>query len=150
MIITWPSEQSRLDYLLALEDTVWRPVTFEYIASISGCSVCSLDPVTDTSTDSFCPVCSGEYWIETISGADIKAHVTWKSADGLGWYSAGQQFIGDCLIKVIYNTDNYGVILNSKGVIVDDRDMQISKVNLLGAPTINRITLSLKERDKEE
>jgi hypothetical protein len=149
MQITWPSEQSRLDYLQALEATVWRPVTFEYVTSISGCSVCSLDPVTDTSTDSFCPVCSGIYWIKTTSGVDIKAHVTWAHSEGLAWYSAGQQFTGDCQIKVIYNAVVSGIILNSEGVIVDDRDMQITKVGLLGAPTINRITLSLKERDKE-
>lgn len=149
MIITWPSEQSRLEYLQALEETVWRPVTFEYITSISGCSVCSLDPVTETSTDSFCPTCSGEYWIETISGVDINAHVTWKYADGISWFAGGQQLIGDCLIKIIYNSNNYDVVVGSKGVIVDDRDMQINKVNLLGAPTINRITMTLKERDRE-
>ncbi len=147
--ISWPSEETRLDYLLSLEEVVWRPISFEYVASISGCSVCSLDPITDTSTDSFCPTCSGVYWIKTISGVDIKAHVTWKSADGLDWYSGGQQFVGDCLVKVIYNAYNFTIIDNSDGVFVDDRDMQISKVNLLGAPTINRITLSLKERDKE-
>lgn len=150
MEISWPSEEYRADYLLALEKTVWRPVSFEYVIAISGCYECSLDPVTDTSTDSFCPICSGSYWIKLTSGININAHVTWANADSLNWYSAGQQLDGDCAVKVIYNSENYGVILNSEGVIVDDRNMQIKKVKLLGAPTVNRISLSLKERNKEE
>ncbi len=149
MEISWPSEESRGDFLTALEETVWRPVSFEYVVGVSGCYVCSLDPITDTSTDSFCPLCSGVYWLKTISGINLNAHVTWANSESKNWYSAGQQFDGDCSVKVIYNVSNYGIILNSNGVVVDDRDMQIMKVKLLGAPTVNRITLSLKERDKE-
>lgn len=151
MKIVWPTESQRMDFLHALESGVWREVEFIELLSVSGCPnpQCSLNPVTDTSTNSFCPICSGLYWIPFYSGYDINAHVTWRESEQLNWYSAGQQFVGDVNVKIIYTDETYDMVRNTKHVLVDDREMEITKVTLLGAPTINRILVALIEVDKE-
>lgn len=133
-------------------DNIGRNVMFMQV-TYSGCTYSgdSLDPVTNTSTNSFCPVCSGLYWIPVLSGIEIKAHITWKPSDVLQWESGGQLFTGDCLVKIPYSVDNYTATKNATYIVVDGKKMSKTKkgATLLGVPTINRILMELNEEDKE-
>ena len=146
MAITFPSNTKQI--IDAIRTAIGRDIIAEVI-TVSGCSVCSLDPVTNTSVDSFCPVCSGLYWIETISGATILAHVNQKPLDNLQWVTGGKYFEGDATVQVEYNAVNLDLIERSKYFIVDGKRFEKDKIELRGVPNVNRIILILKERDNE-
>lgn len=135
----------------AIRDVIGRNVTFWYIASTSECAEpnCSLDPVTNTSTNSFCPVCSGHYYIYTYSGEDINAHVTWGFSEQLGWVTGGQLDEGECRVQIEHTAHNVYVVDNAKWVTVDGRIMQIVKKLYRGVQSINRILIDLIEKEYE-
>jgi len=147
MQITWPSDTR--DTIENIITAIGRDVTF-YTSTISGCYNCTLDPVTNTSTNSFCPVCSGVYWIPLYSGYNITAHVTWKYADKDKWETGGHVFIGDGIIKVMYSGPYMDIIEDTDYAVVDGKQVNIEKITLLGVPSINRIVLDFKERNKED
>ena len=60
-----------------------------YTATLSGCASCGLDPVSNESTDSFCTVCSGVYWIKSYTETTITGHITWGDSNTLDWRAAG-------------------------------------------------------------
>lgn len=148
MTIIWPSNTRAV--IENIIDAIGRDVTF-YTVTLSGCPYPgdSLDPVTNTSTNSFCPVCSGKYWIPTWSGTDIKAHVTWKYADLNNWQTGGYVFQGDGIIKIMYSGPYMDIVNATDYAIVDGKTVDIEKITLLGVPTINRIILDFKEREKD-
>lgn len=126
-----------------------REVTF-FTATYSGCPVCSLDPISDTSTDSFCPTCSGLYWIPTYSGWSTIAHVTWGTLDNKGWESGGMLDNGDCTVKFIYSGYMQDILDNTEYVIVDEREMDVQPGTIFrGVPDINRVIVKLKEKERE-
>lgn len=147
MNITWPS--GTRDTIENIINTIGRDVLF-YSSTLSGCYNCSLDPVTNTSTDSFCGVCSGVYWIPTWSGDSIRAHVTWKFADNEEYHTGGSVFLGDGIVKVMYSGPYMDIIDNSDYAVVDGKQVDIQKITLLGVPSVNRIILDFKERSKED
>jgi hypothetical protein len=149
MQILWPA-QTR-DTIETIINTIGRDVIF-YTSTASGCTAsgCSLDPVTNTSTNSFCLVCSGIYWIPTWSGHVIKAHVTWKYSDEFQFNTGGQTFRGDGIIKIMYSGPYMNIVNSAKYVGVDGKQVNIEKVTLLGVPSINRIVLDFKERSKDD
>lgn len=149
MIISFPSNTENV--IADIIDTIGRDVTF-YVATLSGCtySGCSLDPVTNTSTNSFCPVCSGNYWIKTYSGYTTKAHVTWKFADLNNWDTGGYVFNGDGIIKVVYSGNMLDIIESTDYAVVDNKQVSIEKITLLGVPTLNRIICDFKERENTD
>src|SRR4030042_252337 len=137
MLITWQSADE-VTVVDAIRDAIGREVNF-ITHVVSGCYNCSLDPITDTSTNSWCPICSGTYWIKTYSGVLVQAHITWGPADILNWYSAGQQFDGDCRIQVKLTTANLDLVKNCDWVEIDDKKLQIKKTILRGVQPLNRI-----------
>ena len=147
MQITFPS--GTRDTIENIINAIGRPVTF-VTSTVSGCYNCSLDPVTDTSTDSFCAVCSGVYWIHTWSGYDITAHITWKFADKDDWTTGGLTFLGDGIVKIMYSGPYMDIVDSTDYIVVDGKQANIEKVTLLGVPSINRIILDFKERNKED
>lgn len=147
--LPWATQEQQNAFLVDTLDTIGREVIFNYVISVSGCPVCSLDPVSNTSTDAFCVTCSGAYWLETIEPYPTKAHITWKSSEGTAWYSAGTQQMGDCTVRVNYSSGIASIIDTTKYIEVDGRVMQISKSNLRGAPVANRIILTLLEKENE-
>lgn len=149
MQILWPS--GTRETIEEIINAIGRDVIF-YTYTLSGCSYSgdSLDPVTNTSTNSFCPVCSGKYWIPTWSGTSIKAHVTWKFADKNDWQTGGYTFLGDGIIKVMYSGPYMSVIESAQYAVVDGKQVNIEKVTLLGVPSVNRIILDFKERNNED
>jgi len=132
-------------------NNIGRYVTF-YSSTLSGCSAsgCSLDPVTGTSVNSFCSVCSGYFWIPTWSGDDIKAHVTWKYADDIQFNTGGMTFLGDGIVKIMYSGPYMDIVNKAEYLGVDGKQVDIQRVTLLGVPSINRISLDFKERSKED
>jgi hypothetical protein len=144
---TFPSGTAQV--ISDIINTIGRDVTF-YVAALSACSYSgdSLDPITNTSTNSFCPVCSGQWWIQTLSGYTTKAHITWKFADLKQWETGGWNFVGDGIIKVMYSGSIMDIIDSSEYVVVDDKQVNIEKITLLGVPALNRIILDFKERKK--
>jgi hypothetical protein len=149
MNISFPSNTRGV--IESIINSVGRDVTF-WSSTMSGCSAsgCGLDPVTNTATDSFCPICSGNYWIPTWSGDIIKAHVTWKYSDQDDFHTGGNVFLGDGIIKVMYSGIYMDVINNAEYVGVDGKQVDIQRVTLLGVPSINRIVLDFKQRSKED
>lgn len=145
MQIAWPS--GTREQIEDMIEAIGRNVIFQ-IPTVSGCSLCDLDPITNTSVNSFCPVCSGTYWISTYSGYTVKAHVTWKFADKNDWQTGGYTFVGDGIIKVMYSGVTMSAIDNADYVIVDDKTVNIEKITLLGVPSINRVILDFKERSR--
>jgi hypothetical protein len=147
--LPWPDKSNIDSFLNNTLETIGRPVEFHYVVATSGCPICSLDPVSNTSTNAFCPVCSGYYWLNILDTATISGHVTWRYSENLSWYSAGQQFTGDCQVRINYYPDVVNIVNATKYVVVDGRVMQIDKINLRGAPDVNRIIITLQEKDKE-
>lgn len=146
-VVSFPTNTSQT--IEEIIDAIGRDVEFIQV-TFSGCTYSgdSLDPVTSTSTNSFCPVCSGLYWIPTYSGIDIKAHITWKPSDVLQWESGGQFYTGDALVKVTYTPEHLDAVENAKYLVVDGKEMTVRKTTLLGVPQINRILMETVEKEK--
>lgn len=142
----FPSNTS--DLIEQMINTDGRQIYF-YTVTYSGCSICSLDPISDTSVDSTCPTCSGEYWIPTYSGWAVTAHVTWGVLDNKGWTTGGMIDNGDCTVKFMLDEEAEDVVDNAVYAVVDDRIMTIQPgIILRGIPTPNRIIVKLKEKEK--
>ena len=136
------------DIIDSIRVAIGRDVTFNYIESTIPCSACSLDPVSDTSDNAFCPVCSGEYWIDTISGYTTLALVTWSPSDRPQWETGGTLSQGDCLIQVELTDTIEEILLKTETVVVDSRTLEIKKQMRRGVKALNRILLSLIEKEK--
>lgn len=142
--ITFPTNTTEV--IDDIRGAIGRPVDFYSIVSTSGCPICALDPITNTSTDSFCPVCSGAYWLPTYNYTTISGHIMWGQIDKLQWESAGQYYDGDCRIQIKYTLANFDLLDNTEYVMVDGKKMDIRNKELRGVPQINRIILYLIER----
>ena len=147
MKISFPTNTKQL--ITEMIDTIGREVIFYTISSYPcTASTCYLDPVNNTSTNSFCPVCSGKFWIAAYSGTMRKAHVTWKFADLKQWETGGWNFVGDGIIKVMYSGNIMDIIDSTDYILVDDKKVNIDKITVLGVPSLNRIIIDFKEREK--
>jgi len=136
------------DIIEAIITEIGREVEFMYVYSSYGCPACDLDPVTETSVDSYCPVCSGEYWIDVYSGLTMSGHVSWKFDFQNEFETGGRYFIGDAKVKIMHTADREALVKAPKTyLIVDGKTMDIEKQTLMGTP-INRIIIDLKERDE--
>ena len=134
------------DTIDAIRNTIGRNVRF-YIPSGEDCPACNLDPVTNLSTNSFCPTCHGAGYITTYSGEDVIAHVTWRPAEILNWQTGGRFDTGDCMIQIEYNYDNIELLKECAYVVVDTKKLTIRKQTIRGVPTPNRIIVDLLEEE---
>lgn len=141
--ITWPSNTREV--INAIRGVIGRAVTFYSITSTSGCWVCTLDPVNNTSTDPFCTTCSGNYWFITYSGTAISGHVRWKPQHDQDFTAGGIVYDGDCIVTIEYTSGTMNVVDNTEYVEVDGLITLIDKYVLRGKRDINRIRLLLKE-----
>jgi hypothetical protein len=145
---TWPTSQDE-EVVDAIRTAIGRDVTFYIVASSTPCTepTCFLDPVTNTSTNSFCSVCSGNYYIPVYSGVDVSAHVTWGYSEQLGWRTGGQLDEGECRVQIKYTPANVTIIDNMVWAEVDGRVVEKVKTIYRGVQTLNRILLDLKEKE---
>jgi len=146
MNIVFPSNTKEV--IDSIREVIGRDVIFRVVASATACPECYLDPVTNTSTDSFCDTCEGVYWIPVYSGVTILGHVTWGHSDNMQWQSAGQWYEGDCRVQIEYTPENVIVVDSAVDVLVDGKTMELKKRILRGVQPINRILLDLVEKEK--
>lgn len=134
----------------AIRDAIGRDIIIHHVISVSGCSLCNLDPTTNLSTDPFCPACSGKYWIPVYSSTRIKAHIFWKRGQKIDWLPGGIHFDSDITAQIKFsgNIENY--LDNADYIIVDGKKFEEKERTYRGVPTINRIILFLDEIEKEE
>lgn len=144
--ITWPDYTTEV--VDAIRGAIGRDTYWYIVASSTPCPVCSLDPVTNTSTNSFCVICSGTYWIDVYSGVSISGHITWGTAEVLQWTSGGQYFTGDCRVQIKDTPSNRATVDNTKYAIVDTKKLRIDKVIYRGVKQLNRILIDLVEDEE--
>lgn len=146
LLASFPKDQARNQIEQIITD-IGRDVDFFYIYSTYECPACDLDPITNTSQDSYCDVCSGVHWIPVYSGVTMSAHVTWKFDYKNEFETGGRIFIGDAQVKVMRTDEREQLIKDTEYLVVDGKTMDIVKETILGTPP-NRIIISLKEREE--
>jgi hypothetical protein len=132
-----------------IRDQIGRGVTFVTVSGQAACTAsgCGLDPITNESVNSFCPTCSGEYWIDMIENITISGHVTWGSRDLMNWVPGGQYFDGDCRVQIKHTDTNITVLDRTKHMIVDGKTMEIQSTIYRGVPQLNRILIDTIEKE---
>jgi len=142
MGITWPTNTKLI--IDDIRNAIGRDVIF-YTEVLEDCPACTINPVTNESTNPFCVVCSGVGWLTTLSGTSMKAHITWNPSEILQWSEGGQWKAYDCRIQVEYTVDNYNIIEGADNVEVDGIKLAIANKTPRGVQSLNRIVLGLKE-----
>ena len=145
MKIVFPETKEIID---EIRSAIGRPVVFYVIASLSGCSSCDLDPVANTSVDSFCTECNGTYWIPVYSGMDVNSHIAWGKSDQMRWESGGQWWEGSAGVQIARNDENISTVENAVYLVVDGKEMEIRKILHRGVPELNRILIDVIEKAK--
>lgn len=143
MIITFPTNTREI--INAIRSGIGRTITF-YREVKTPCSGCSIDPITDTSTDSFCIICNGNGYVYSYSGYPVLAHITHGPINDLDWRTGGQIFLGDGKVQIEYTQANDEITEDAKYVVVDQLEFTIDTKNYRGVPELNRIVLDLKKR----
>lgn len=145
-MITFPSDTT--DTIDAIRGAIGRDITF-WTVSKEPCSGCSVDPVTNKSTNSFCLVCSGLGYIHTYSGYTVSGHVTWGYSELLGWQTGGQIYMGDCRVQIKYTPESIAVVDGCTFADIDGKKLSVKHKTLRGVPAINRIIIDMKEEDND-
>lgn len=145
--ITWPTDTA--DTIDAIRGAIGRNILINITVSGIPCSAsgCGLDPVTQLSTDQFCPICSGFYWTNTTSGYVVNAHVNWGQSDTPIWETGGRVVEGDCLVQMKYTIANVAAVDEAKSFVVDGKTLVKDAVDYRGVPDINRILVTLTQEE---
>lgn len=130
-----------------IRGAIGRDVNF-YVPTLSGCSICELDPVANTSQDSLCSGCGGEYWIKSYNITTITGHITWGNSDLLNWQTGGKLFEGDCRVQVKYTPTIANIVEDCDYLVADNRALEIQSRIFRGVPSLNRILLDCIEKEK--
>jgi len=148
MSITWPPNTTTV--IDEIRDAIGRDITIYTTISGIPCpaSGCGLDPVTNLSINSLCPTCSGFYWINTVSGLTVKAHVRLRNVDTPIWTVGGFLVEGDAQFQIKYTTANINAINNMEYVVMDGKTFVKKDISLRGVPTVNRIVVALEEKEE--
>lgn len=144
MIITFPSNTEEI--IDEIRGAIGRDVNF-ITTTFTECTVCELDPITDTSLDSFCIYCSGLYHIPVYSSYTTSGHIMWGNVDELNWVAGGQFFDGDARVQIKYTGTMLTVLDQLDHVEVDSKNFEVKSKIFRGVPSINRIILNLIERE---
>jgi hypothetical protein len=128
-----------------IREKIQRAITINVKVEGTPCPVCELDPITNTSSDSFCTTCSGVYWLNTTSGYSTYGHVRWMGADRPLYTEGGVIDDGDCIVTIKYTSTVLTYVQNSESFIIDGRDLYLEKYILRGVPNVDRIRIILKE-----
>jgi hypothetical protein len=148
MEIVFPENTGEI--ITAIRNAIGRAVTFYVVASSTACTLCDLEPITNTSTDPFCLECNGTYWIPVMSGVTLSGHVAWGKSDQMRWESGGQWWEGSAGVQIAYTPTNLETVESAVYVVVDDQEMEVRKVMRRGVKSLNRILIDLIERTKVE
>lgn len=147
MVITWPSNTT--DIVDQIRDAIGREIMINYTVSGIPCTAsgCYLDPVTNLSTNQFCTVCGGNYWLNDTLPYTVDAHVRSLSLDQPFWAPGGRVMEGDLLVQIKYTPSGLYAVENSVSYIVDSKTFIMKHFDLRGVPQPNRIVVTLKEKD---
>lgn len=142
--ITFPSNEH--DIVNQIRSAVGRPVIF-FSGYQSDCPACDIDPVTNTSTNVFCTVCSGVGYIVVWSGTTISGHITQGQTDHMQWVTGGEWLEGDCRVQIEYTPENLTIVDSADFVQIDGRKFDVRKKTLRGVKEINRILIDAIQRN---
>lgn len=147
MTIVWPDDTA--DVIDDIRDAIGRDIVLYRTVSGIACPTpgCDLDPVTGLSTDQFCAVCGGEYWLSTASGITIKAHVFDRTLDVPVWTAGGLIVDGDISAQIKYTVTNLDAVENAEYYEVDGKEFIQKSFSLRGVPDLNRIVIALIEKE---
>ena len=141
--ITWPSDtKTTIDSIRAV---IGRNITVMITVTGIGCPICSQNPVTLLSVNPFCSGCGGTYWIDSLSGWIVNAHVRWFGAEQPLWQTGGKIREGDCIATITYSGTYLDLLSRADYFIVDDKELYMKKYILRGVPNPNRIRITLLE-----
>jgi len=141
--ITFPDDTKEV--IDAIREEIGRYVTINVAVEGTPCPVCELDPVTNTSTDSFCETCGGKYWLNTASGVQVLGHIRWIKNNQPMYTPGGVIDDGDCVVTIAYSVENLSNVENSVSWVVDGQDMYYKNHVLRGVQDVNRIRVTLME-----
>jgi hypothetical protein len=137
------------DRIDSVRDAIGRNVTI-YTPKTTACLECVAsgwyDAATNSSFNITCPQCNGVYWLASVDSIEILARIHWVSNEGIVATPGGKYFLGDAQITVDpCHTELLQSAQNEMGkVVVDGQDMQIMRINPMGAPEVNRVRAILK------
>lgn len=143
MNITFPTNTKEI--IDEIRGAIGRDITIYTIASGGDCPTCRRDPLTGKSIDPYCPTCSGEGYLYTMSGTTASAHITWESINTSIYHPGGHVDVGECLVSMEYSEDLLEVVKDSKYFVVDSREMYAIDYDTRGVPELNRILVNLQE-----
>lgn len=147
-LIMWPESEVK-DVLSGILTVVGRSFTINVKQTGIPCPLCLaggyLDPVTNTSTNSFCSICYGAYYINNISAISMSGHVRWINSEIPRWQSGGIIPDGDCKITVAFTDEIRANIENADTFEVDNKILSLKSYTIKGAKSPNRIIITLKE-----
>ena len=117
-MVTFPSNTKEI--IDDIREAIGREFTI--VAQVSGisCPLCSLDPVTSLSVNTFCSGCGGTYWINTLSGYTLLGHVHWTSSEQPLWQPGGKIMEGDCTSTITYSGAYLNLLENADYCVVDN------------------------------
>lgn len=145
MTIFWPTNTA--DITDEIRNAIGRDITILVTISGIACTVCSLNPVSNLSTNPFCPVCGGTYWTSIASGYVVNSHVTIGEID-LPWRIAGGYIErGEAVVQIKYTPDNLYAVKHAAHYIVDGKTYLQDDISYRGVPEINRMVITLKEQE---
>ncbi len=145
--------EGTFDQINQIRGVVGRIVTINVIEGNTACPDCTLDPITNTSTDSFCETCDGLYWTPVISGYATSGHVRWLSADQNMYTPGGIVPEGDCKVTIQHTDLNMDRVERSNTWVVDSKTLYPLKIQVRGIRGPNeehrpsRIKVFLKEEE---
>ena len=145
MTIFWPSNTE--DIIDEIRDTIGRDITILTTVSGIACSICALNPVSNLSTNPFCPECGGTYWKNTASGYIINAHIGIGEID-LPWrVAAGHIEKGEIIAQIKYTPENLYAVEHAQHYLVDGKIYLQDDISYRGVPEINRMVITLREQE---
>lgn len=146
--IYWPSNTKEI--IDEIRETIGRPI--EIFVTVSGdvCPSCTLDPLRNKSVNPFCPVCSGDGYLNTISGFETVAHVRWGRVNDNTFYPGARIVTGDCTAAIEYTDAAREAVDNAVYVVADNIKLYIDSYDLRGVQPINRIVLGLVQNPRDK
>lgn len=145
MSIKWPA--NTVTVIDDIRDAIGRDITIYKTISGIACPDCSLDPVTNLSTNQFCSTCHGSYWMSTPSGCVVKAYVLTRGIDTPVMTVGGYIVDGDAQVQIKYTVANMDLVDNAEWYHVDSKKFIKKNIMLKGVPDINRIIITLVEKE---
>ncbi len=145
MTIFWPNNTE--ETIDAIRNAIGRNITILVTVSGIACSICNLNPISNLSTDPFCPECGGTYWKNTTSGYVVNAHVAIGEID-LPWRVEGGYIQrGEALVQIKYTPQNLYAVEHAVHYVVDNKIYLQDDISYRGIPEINRMVITLKEQE---